>query len=536
MALAALVLFLAQRDEPEPVAKEPDPNRAGSGPLAIEPPDELALMKPAFPPAESKLAGNKEDEPHRVFGNSLDAEPVVLAPPRKRPSRPAAPKPPPPQPPPPPPPPPEKPLSPTEAANAAFEKHLAKTDADLRQELRSVPELQLLTDIDVKLYRDGQARVASQPANLGLKPRIDYAYNLKLHQTLVKKAGQQGLPLLSGRRARLNRPTALIVQWLSTELRGMGFVSVPGVPANVIKVKEFKVWCDQTKAEKYSAALSTLLQMLQVEDTDTRRLLVREMAKAKSPASGAVLATRALTDLSPEVRQAAVRALKKRPTKQYQPLFLNAFRYPWPSAADHAAEALIALDAKDAVPQLVALLDQPDPALPVLDSKTGQRKVRELVRLNHLRNCFLCHPPSASEQDGLVRGAVPTPGVSLAPVYYGAGSGDFARADITFLRQDFSVILNVDNAAPWPAEQRFDYLVRTRTLPKEAAAKEPEAPALAADYPQRQAALYALRKLTGKDGGTTSDEWRKLLELPSAEEKAPPAKKDPPAKEKIPDL
>jgi len=83
---------------------------------------------------------------------------------------------------------------------------------------------------------------------------------------------------------------------------------------------------------------------------------------------------------------------------------------------------------------------------------------------------------------------------------------------------------------------RFDYLVRTRTLPREAEAKEPETPAPTADYPQRQAVLYALRKLTGKDGGTSSAKWREVLSLPSAEQKTTPKKNALPAREKAPDL
>ena len=38
--------------------------------------------------------------------------------------------------------------------------------------------------------------------------------------------------------------------------------------------------------------------------------------------------------------------------------------------------------------------------------------VQELVRVNHLANCLLCHAPSFQRGD-LVRGAVPTPGLPL---------------------------------------------------------------------------------------------------------------------------
>ena len=43
------------------------------------------------------------------------------------------------------------------------------------------------------------------------------------------------------------------------------------------------------------------------------------------------------------------------------------------------------------------------------------------------------------------------------------------RIDVTYLRQDFSLLMPVHDAAPWPDMQRFDFLVRSRVLsPKEA--------------------------------------------------------------------
>ena len=60
--------------------------------------------------------------------------------------------------------------------------------------------------------------------------------------------------------------------------------------------------------------------------------------------------------------------------------------------------------------------------------------VREIVRVNHLGNCILCHAPSTDRAD-LVRGAVPTPGQALpapvtTPQYYERGSGIFAFSSV----------------------------------------------------------------------------------------------------------
>src|SRR5262249_37410461 len=144
-------------------------------------------------------------------------------------------------------------------------------------------------------------------------------------------------------------------------------------------------------------------------------------------------------------------------------------RYPWIPAQQHAAEALVALRHEDATPQLVRLLDETPGTQPftVGQGKKETVLVRELVRVNHLANCVLCHAPSFDRGD-LARGAVPTPGQPLptpvtTPQYYDRG-GHFVRADITYLRQDFSVVQTVGNPGRWPANQRYDYLVRLRRL------------------------------------------------------------------------
>lgn len=242
-------------------------------------------------------------------------------------------------------------------------------------------------------------------------------------------------------------------------------------------------------------AVSTLEQVLQTEEMPVGLLLVKQFASIHGPEAGAALARRAVFDVSEEVRQAAVKALKDRPPEHIRPTFLAALRYPWAPAADYAAEALVNLNDKAAVGDLVKLVDLPDPAAPAYDAEKMSWAVAELVCVNHLRNCQLCHASSSSRRDP-VRGLIPTPGEPLKFQYYDSMDGNFIRADVTYLRQDFSVMQPVEKAEPWPEYQRFDYLVRRRELPE----KEGAALAAAArgrDYPQRGAVLFALRELTG---------------------------------------
>jgi hypothetical protein len=123
---------------------------------------------------------------------------------------------------------------------------------------------------------------------------------------------------------------------------------------------------------------------------------------------------------------------------------------------------------------------------------------------------LICHAPSTAEsRDHLLRAPVPSPSQPLPPVYYSNFRGPIIRADIVYLRQDFSAKHEVANHSPWPKEQRFDYFVRTRpATEKELAtaigkaydpAREAYRPIVLSEvppnYPQREAVLYALRRL-----------------------------------------
>jgi hypothetical protein len=213
-------------------------------------------------------------------------------------------------------------------------------------------------------------------------------------------------------------------------------------------------------------AIPTLMQLLQAEDRPLRLLLVETLAEIKGEKASVALAQRAIYDLSEEVRKKAAEALSKRPSAEFEQVLLEAFRYPWAPAAEHAAECIVALRMKHLVPKLIPLLKEPDPTLPF--EENNQKMVRQLVRMNHLCNCIVCHAPSTSRED-LVRGLVPMPGAEMPPVYYQAVTGVFVRASITFLRQDFSVMQPVPEPGKWPTYQRYDYLILKRpvTPPKD---------------------------------------------------------------------
>jgi len=105
----------------------------------------------------------------------------------------------------------------------------------------------------------------------------------------------------------------------------------------------------------------------------------------------------------------------------------------------------------------------PDPHAPYQDQE-GNWKVRELVRVNHLRNCLMCHAPVVDPKASPFMAAVPEPQKPLPRIYYDSGSRMRVRPDITYIIQDFSASHMVNDANHWPIEQRFDYFVRNRTI------------------------------------------------------------------------
>jgi hypothetical protein len=248
-------------------------------------------------------------------------------------------------------------------------------------------------------------------------------------------------------------------------------------------------------------AVPVLRQMLMAEEESVRGVLIEQLSRIKGPAASVALAQRALFEFDASLRRKALEALRDRPVAEYRSVLLKGFRYPWAIVAGHAAEAVVALKLKETVPALRDFLEQPEPSEPFI--KPGKGKyVREVVKINHLRNCLLCHDASTKVTD-MVRGRVPITDepVGGRSVYYGPKpSSIFVRADVTYLKQDFSVALTVKENGPWPFTQRFDFLVRER-LVDSSCFKDPFGPSQpdSSRSAHLQALRFALRELTGRE-------------------------------------
>ncbi len=490
--------------------------------VSKQPPAAAPKAADPLPPPAALPRRTEDDRP--VLPPKPPAE-VPPSPPPTDPTPPAHPPSPPPtdptppaRPPSPPPvAPPEAPLRPAEeprpAANpppAAFKRRDRLAEEELRKQLLQVPE--------VALDAPGDARAATTLFTIAQAARNSgQAYPGSALLTR-QRTDLNGLPLAAGLDCQLGKEPAENLQALSRKMRQTVASCLPADtldPRPNADLLRQRLLEDDGKQWLTPDAVPCLLQMLQPENKPVRLILVEALGRIPGQRATQALAMRAMTDLSPEVREAAVKELHDRPREDSRDVLLHGLRYPWAPVIDHAAETLVALDDKEAAPSLVPLLDMPDPTVPTLIKKDkGQIKaVPELVRVNHLRNCVLCHEPSLDRQD-LVRGAVPTQGQPLpapatTPQYYDTGE-HFVRADVTYLRQDFSVMQPVVNPGAWPDYQRFDYLIRLRRPKSSEYETADRADRPLGDEP-RAAVLFALRELTGRDAGSTAAGWQAVL-------------------------
>ncbi len=385
------------------------------------------------------------------------------------------------------------------------EKNLADSFRDLLegQKRRLVSELRQLK-AQVKRVSDG---VAMQP----------------LKEVLAKRTDLHGLPLTMGTECLsdtdetrdLRQVSSLVGRTVSRFNGQLGSRDAAQNDAfRNLFIKQVVSYCMKDHADNpTSQKLKTIDQILQIDHPRLRLEMIDALGKSGTDAAVDVLVDKAKFDLEPEVRKAATEALADVAPNKYRGTLLAGLNYPWHVVAEHSAEALVRLRDQGAVPNLIDMLDLPHPQLPT--ESNGKLVQRELVGINHMRNCLLCHAPSISESDS-VRGLIPHESRPLPPHYYGAAFGTtdvpFAvRADITYLEQDFSVVLPVDDPGPWPREQRIDFVVQEKRL-SPAEAKQAARRIIQSPNRNRNAVIFALRQLTGETpADNSSNSWRSIL-------------------------
>jgi hypothetical protein len=340
---------------------------------------------------------------------------------------------------------------------------------------------------------------------------------------LAKRSDLSGLPMAMGDSCRLTPERGNQFAFELQSLRSA--MANPGALASTITRP------GNTHPE---ARIAALMQVLGPESAHLRLEMVKVFADMNQREATRALANLAIFSEDGPVRTAAIEALKSRPEKDYREILLRGLNYPWPAVAVRTGDTIAKLKRNELLPQLVDMLDSPDPRAPQIKEVHGEKVpvVRELVKINHLRNCLLCHAPADATGAGdfkilnasklpatvSLTAPVPLPNQQLPTPSPGGGYGQFSipgtlvRIDVTYLRQDFSVKLPVADAKPWPDSQRFDFLVRTRqTTEQEAKAYRDLLRPAKGLSPYQQVALTTLRNLTGQDAEPTAAAWRRVL-------------------------
>jgi hypothetical protein len=315
-----------------------------------------------------------------------------------------------------------------------------------------------------------------------------------------------GLPLRRGTAARLSESEARTLAKASEQLQATEGVAL------VEKLSE-KQWL---QADRVPA----LVQVLTVRPESSRKFLARHLGRIEGARASRALAKMALMDPHPEVRREAIVALKSRHASEYLPTLLAGVNHPFGPVAGHAAEAIVALGRAEAAPVLLAVLDGPDPEAPYPRGVGPARYVRELVRVDHKRNCLLCHLTSLSTTDQ-PRGEVPSlkedrlrPKEESGNFGYFAAeprskapakTGVFVRADVTYLVQDYSVNLDAGKNGL----RRYDLFVRER-LATEADFVAARLRRKEGQTDQHKAAEFALGELSGEEPGRYAVNWRRF--------------------------
>src|SRR5262249_19184878 len=311
----------------------------------------------------------------------------------------------------------------------------------LRDALRKVPEVDLGIEAGESGTESGKL-LQKYVAEINQKNRTTDGF---VHE-LAKRADLSGLPFRFGHDALLNPRTVIKVGQHSRAVR----LALDAPPDGSNRLALF--WSKlPVIGNNWDPPIGdrALVQVLSAETQPFRRSLVDYLSRNIDRAATKHLARLAVFDLDARVRNDALEALRDRPHADFKAALLEGFRYPWAPVAHNAGRAAVILRVKEIVPDLVEVLAEPDPERPFETDVGGHKTwmVRELVAINHHKNCLLCHAPALTGKEA-VRAPVPVLGSRFPVLYYDEDvrSGVQVQADVTYLRQDFSTLQEVADA------------------------------------------------------------------------------------------
>jgi hypothetical protein len=370
----------------------------------------------------------------------------------------------------------------------------SKAPVYLGDDLSFVPELMLeaAPKLTTHEWRSRKARAAAAALHLNRNEEDGY-----LKALLSRRPDLAGVTFVMGDACRTSGARAKAFKEAADAVRGQKGAALL---AESLDPDAGEEKCQQF----YQAHLAVVTQVIAAENPKDQNALIRALSSIPRPEATRALARLAVFSTDESIRATAVEALAVRREGDFTEVLVAGLNYPWPAVADNAAKAIAKLKRKDLVPQLKTMLDAPDPRGPRTETVVGRKETvaYELVRVNHLRNCLLCHAPAerGKTQDETLVAEVPVPTLPLPDTSTGYGQSEsnlLVRIDVTYLRQDFSAMQEVTDwtAESWSPRQRFDFLVRRRVLTAAEAADLRSR--LAEVSPYRRAAERALRELMG---------------------------------------
>ena len=296
---------------------------------------------------------------------------------------------------------------------------------ELRKELGDVKLLGLNQLLAKQLYSQLQLAIQKRqnvPADFGPKAYVSLALQFPRHRNDLGV-----LPFRSASDCQLGKEEGDRLHVLSKQMRTCLQESVPrgDTRPDPAKVRQWLAagrirqpnGGGRRRCRRSCSCCSTKMNRCVVCSLSYCPRLMGRMPRSRSH-------QQAIFDLAPAVRVQAVKSLSDRPIEPAREVLLARLEYPWSRAADHAAEAIAALDDQGCLPALVELLRRADPTTPFTQSGGNKLYKRELIRMSHLCNCMVCHAPSQSTGD-LVRGRVPIPDQEPPPLYYAETTGTF---------------------------------------------------------------------------------------------------------------
>ena len=393
-------------------------------------------------------------------------------------------------------------------------------DADeLRNTLSTVKEVGLFADNSE--FQKFSSSIATRRTEQKMQGERISESQEPLMEMLKDRKDLEGLPLVMGEKCRLDESESYTMGRVSNSLgslvnRNEPYLNSDGknkLRKEVAVQACTKMMNHSLKVDKEGTQrLLTVDQILQARPKELRLAFVESLAEEEFQTAVNLLTCYVKYDLDSDVRMAATKALSNFPAKSYRAKLLQGLDYPWVPAAQHSAEAIVRLNDTKAVPMLVDKLKNQDPNT-IRQTEPGVYVKRELVAINHLKNCVLCH--ADTRKSGLGNAPVPEWNRPLPRLYYGAKSEALnVRADVTYMRQDFSVMQDIhDDQRPrfWPKRQRMDYVVKSTVLNSETSIDRlhRSQPTEVSEY--RDAIIFALQMLTDlKPADNSYKNWKSL--------------------------